>query len=390
MQVKIIKHQKEQSYFISEANVEWEDTLRPSYRLFFAVASEHEALVPDSFDHFLVSVIAVALAFGEKRIWIDGEVSALLLKNLLDFEYLQRYYFGDYREGLTIQAKAVSSDSRRSTPPTSASLLSGGVDSLFTLHQNHNLFNLADENRISYGIWVARDSNIRPENDIALDQLRRTESRILKFCEDTHVSPITVISNDRGLWPADAWHFWGDRGHGAGFAANGHFLARGISKLYIPSTELDLHRNQWGSTVVTDQFLSSHRLQVAHDGVRFSRKEKLEAIMNWPLARARVKVCFHRPPGAINCGKCEKCLRTRLILLTMGALDETTAFEAGPIDPQLFDGRATRDFDLIGFYQAISDELKLLGQHDLSVATRNFAERSIETAKGKGNWELFW
>lgn len=388
MRIKITSHQREKSYFISAAMVEWEDCQKVAYPLFFAIPERLSGLVSDRFDHFIVAVVAIALAYGESRVYIDADVSASLLQNLKDFEYLQRYYFGDRRSPLKIEARSVVGF--RNAKPGTASLLTGGVDSLFTLYNNHQHFFLNDRNRISHAIFSVRDAHVSSSDHVQLDELLKMESRIIPFCDESGIVSVPVITNDGGLRPINDWYFWGDRGHGAGFASTAHLLSGGIGKLYIPSTELDLRRNCWGSTVATDQFLGSDGLHVVHDGVRHSRRDKLQAIIDRPLVRKLVKVCFHRPPDRINCGVCEKCLRTRLILLTLGQLDNVKAFVKEPIDPSLFDGRATRDADLIDFYDHISLELQALGWVDLANATRGFSERSRMTISGNGEWELFW
>jgi hypothetical protein len=62
-----------------------------------------------------------------------------------------------------------------------------------------------------------------------------------------------------------------------------------------------------------------------HDGGRFSRLEKVRDLASWPTAIAALRVCPTRLEDGANCGRCEKCLRTRLELLAAG-IDETSAF----------------------------------------------------------------
>jgi hypothetical protein len=47
-------------------------------------------------------------------------------------------------------------------------------------------------------------------------------------------------------------------------------------------------------------------------------------LASWPTALAALRVCPAGPRNGGNCGRCEKCLRTRLELLAVG-VEETAA-----------------------------------------------------------------
>jgi hypothetical protein len=75
---------------------------------------------------------------------------------------------------------------------------------------------------------------------------------------------------------------------------------------------------------------------VVHDGGRFSRLEKVRDLVNWPTALGALRVCPAQLEDGGNCGKCEKCLRTRLELLAAG-VEETSALGPSLTPIELWD-----------------------------------------------------
>jgi hypothetical protein len=67
----------------------------------------------------------------------------------------------------------------------------------------------------------------------------------------------------------------------------------------------------WGSLPLNDPLLSSSSLKVLHDGAGYSRSEKAKYIAGWSEGIAALRVCWNTESiDALNCGECEKCLRT--------------------------------------------------------------------------------
>jgi hypothetical protein len=73
-----------------------------------------------------------------------------------------------------------------------------------------------------------------------------------------------------------------------------------------------------------DGLFSSQRITVIHDGARYARFQKVRELASWPTALAAWRVCPSNPGTELNCGVCEKCLRTRLELLAAG-VEETAS-----------------------------------------------------------------
>ena len=83
----------------------------------------------------------------------------------------------------------------------------------------------------------------------------------------------------------------------------------------------------WGSHWKLDPLWSSSRLEVVYFGADHRRAEKVVAIAREPLARQYLRVCWEHRDARANCSKCEKCIRTRLVLASVGALDDFPVFD---------------------------------------------------------------
>jgi hypothetical protein len=71
---------------------------------------------------------------------------------------------------------------------------------------------------------------------------------------------------------------------------------------------------------------SSGRLEVSHVGADYRRNEKVESLIDEPLVRRHLRVCWENRRSAGNCGECEKCVRTMLLITCYGSLADFPSF----------------------------------------------------------------
>ncbi len=70
-----------------------------------------------------------------------------------------------------------------------------------------------------------------------------------------------------------------------------------------------------------DPLWSTELTEIIHDGCEATRIDKLAYISEHDLAMQWLRVCNQATNGAYNCGRCGKCLRARVGLRTVGALE---------------------------------------------------------------------
>jgi hypothetical protein len=114
--------------------------------------------------------------------------------------------------------------------------------------------------------------------------------------------------------------------HGAALAAVAHSLAAVVGKMYIAARDVE---PPWGSTPEAYAAWSSESMQVENYSAELSRLERVAAIARWEPLRGRLRVCWDNKSSDLNCGYCEKCVRTRLQLHASGAPDGLDSFPPG-------------------------------------------------------------
>lgn len=109
--------------------------------------------------------------------------------------------------------------------------------------------------------------------------------------------------------------------HAGALAAAGHVLSDTLGSLVIPSTLSSGRPERYGSNWDSDPLWSSDRLRVVHDETDLERWDKLPPIADEPLLYRCLRVCWENLEPTGNCGRCEKCMRTRVLFARWGLLD---------------------------------------------------------------------
>jgi len=220
------------------------------------------------------------------------------------------------------------------------------------LMQNRRLYREGDPAYIREALFIhGFDIGKRPR-DPENERYRAALARLRPVAAEARVRLIPCRTNLRHL-PSKPG-FWANRHNGAALAAVGHAATRGPAYLFVGGTYQVANPVPVGSHPAVDGLFSSQRLTVIHDGSRFSRLEKVRDLASWPTAIAALRVCPGSGGDQPNCGRCEKCLRTRLGLLVAG-VEETAAFGPSltPLElwdeavPQPIGDRAIRYEDLL-------------------------------------------
>ncbi|MCK4785576.1 MAG: hypothetical protein KAV87_17615, partial [Desulfobacteraceae bacterium] len=150
----------------------------------------------------------------------------------------------------------------------------------------------------------------------------------------------------------------------------------------IPNLSLLKRQNlkPFGSHPLTDPNYSSSELRIRHGGLTLSRLDRTKLIVDWDVALQHIKVCQPNWPGE-NCGQCEKCVRTMLALVALGALDKTGAFPHNDVSEEMVSKIKIKRPLIENSYSVEDDYLELIpflrkrGRHDLVRAIERLIER---------------
>jgi hypothetical protein len=86
----------------------------------------------------------------------------------------------------------------------------------------------------------------------------------------------------------------------------------------------------WGSHPLSDPLMSTNDLRFIRYQNKVNRFQKTEFIAKSQIALDHLHVCWIRKSHD-NCGACEKCVRTMLMLEVIGVLDRASCFPPGSI-----------------------------------------------------------
>lgn len=185
-----------------------------------------------------------------------------------------------------------------------AVFFSGGVDG------THTMLEAPGQPQVAA---MVRGVDFQLDNPIFDESLARNRA----WLEPRGIAILPMSSNLR--WVARA-HGLGWRAYfGAGLAAFAHVF--GFSTTWIAGGHSWKDLLIEGSHPCTDHLWSSATRNVRHHGRDSLRWEKIERIAREPGALEILRVCWQ--DDGFNCGKCEKCLRTMVVLRLLGLSSST-------------------------------------------------------------------
>lgn len=335
-------------------------------QIFFETEAQFADHIAEDYDAFLLACAIPAACAGIREIVVDGPICPYLCDGVVTaLQTLRRWY------GQPSRIPAIVADGFRVRSPVPAArtgmMLSGGIDSLATLRGNRLRLPLDHPHAIRDG-FLLEGFDLGGFGQGPVDVFTRAKASLEPVAAQANLTLIPVRTNLIEL-NRDV-QFWMHHWHGAVLASVGHLFSRRISRLLIASSHDAESLLPWGSHPLLDTNYGSAALTVVHDGSRYSRLEKVACVADWEPALANLRVCTSPPPSGLNCGACEKCLRTMTALAAIGKLDARPAFPSRHVDPDLLRPFPLRKLYLFYQYRELIDPLLAQGQFDLAAAVR--------------------
>jgi hypothetical protein len=351
------------------ATVSWEDCDRATQEVYFETDPAFADSLSCNPHAFLVGCMIPAMHYGERRVFIDSEICPELRDGLRTaIGWLSHWFYSDC-EPVQIEAKVRSTFPVPRTPERAAAFFSGGIDSFATLRANRLNFPLEHP-------WSIKDGLLAfgLEQDMP-DAFERVKDSLLGVAQEVGITLIPVYTNvylpyrQEDAAHADRFRFWKYEFQGAALAAIAHAFARRLTVVSIAAT-FDLpNLGLWGSHPLLDPNYSSSDLRIRHDGIALSRFAKTKLVADWGVPLQHLRVCNQYKRyrvGLLNCGECEKCIRTMLTLLALGVLDQTSCFPNQHVSEDLVLKKVNIHDDYVeSCYQALVGPLAEKGHHDL-------------------------
>jgi hypothetical protein len=360
------------------AHVVWEACDRPARRIFFEVPSELGEDLSTEPESFAVGCAVPAMSYGERRLAIEGSLCPRVRDGLLGAGALLRSWHGESFATISIEASEGFRAKAPASSARSALFLSGGIDSLYALASNRADFPLDHPASFRDALIVRGFSFFPPDTAQANDVWRRSSTAVRTLASAAGVVPIPITTNLREIEPDFALFA---RYFVLLLAAAAHALARRVTTASI-AADLEISRLfPWGSHPLLHALAGSSAVDVVESGGERTRLEKTRALARHPELLATVVVCQEGPlPGdVLNCGRCEKCVRTLVALMIAGVPESgrkafaVRSADAGAIDRLRGAGTPAIRY----FWSEIVAALDAAGLGNLADAGRRLIERSL-------------
>ena len=370
------------------ATVRWEDCDRPTQEIYISVPSRFRDDLSCNPNTFLLNGFVPAMHDGEKRLQIDGKLCPQLRNGVeTAIQLLQHWYGEDGHSTVAIEATQGFEPPVPRTPERTALFMSGGVDSLTSFYLNRQDFPLDHPGSIQDGLFMAgfglvgegengytgslrdafKDSANKIDQDAAfLSELVEREKFTLipihtNFTTSMVRPKILVREMGAAILAAIA-HVFPDRFSKVNIASS-----YSIKELYLNGT---LH--PWGTHPFLDPNYSSAEMSVHHEDCHLTRLEKLGVIADWELGLSCLRVCNYRPEyhksGTLNCGRCDKCIRTMLQLMIYGGLGRCSTFPDKDVTLEMIEHMEIRS-PAVSLPQLV-EPLEQIGRYDLAKALK--------------------
>jgi hypothetical protein len=173
--------------------------------------------------------------------------------------------------------------------------------------------------------------------------------------------------------------FWHDKFQSAVLSAVAYAFSTRLTDVTIASSEYAPFLTPYGTHPLLDSNYSSQNLQIRHDSVLLSRLDKTRLVAEWDAGLQNLKVCNRNEYADLNCGRCEKCLRTMTALEAIGMLEKTQVFLRKDLSEEiLVNGAYIGDEGIRYCYLEIIDLLKARGRNDLVRGIKRIVARFDE------------
>lgn len=270
---------------------------------------------------------------------VEGCVSPSLLINLETYMAIWQAWEPTLYQPVSIHAVEEIEAPPPSSPGETIMPFSCGVDSSYTALRHHR--RLVGRRSRTIGAAIVMNGF-----DIWFDQPNAAAmyDGVLKRAQAMLGSlsiPCIPMSNNYHDLPT----VWG-HGFGTHLVSGLRLLGARFDAALIPNSAPYAEPiTPWGSTPLTEPFLSSRHFAVIDDGGERSRIDKIALIGSWPEALQHLRVCFENPGNHGNCCRCEKCIRS-ILSFRLAGVPLPEAFESDVTDRQIRHVRIPRQINL--------------------------------------------
>jgi hypothetical protein len=370
MRIKDLRSETIQDRARVVATVIWEDYDQEPQELFYETTQEFADDLSCNPHAFLLGAIMPAIQRGEQRIAIEASICPELRNGLMTaIGWLREWSL--LKGSIRIESSA-EVRYPKAVQPRAGAFLSGGVDSLAMLRVNRRDFPMDHPSSFRDCLFVhgfdIGGVNGKGAESLTFEMGLQAASRV---AQDVNATLIPVFTNVRHL--LDDVDFWIYRFHGSALASVAHAFSHRLTSVSIASGFKLSNLAKAGTHPLIDPNYGSASLRIRHGDILLSRLDRVKLVADWPTALENLRVCTMNPPGQLNCGMCEKCLRTMLQFLALGKLDGAHTFPYQDVLPDMLEDIAiTKPYQDAWYEELIRP---LVAQHRLDLVEVIYRKR---------------
>jgi hypothetical protein len=366
----------------ASARVAWEDAPRPEFELFFETDAPGADDLEAAPEAFAVACVHPAVRAGERRLRIEGTLCPRLAGGLEAAVALLGSWYGPPRREIAVET---AGGPRALTPraaPRAALFLTGGADSLDLLRENRAV--LPAGHPASFRDAISVYGHLCAETD-ASPWYARARPELEATARAAGAGLVSVRTNLWRLFPD--FELVCRESLSASLACAAHLFRRRWTSVSLASGRDVTAEIPRGTHPLLDPLYSSSAVEIRHDASPRTRFERLRALGAARPGLESLLVCQTFPQGPhLNCGACEKCVRTMTELVALGSLSRARHFPPGGVSPERIRAVPVGAPE-VAYWEEVLPELAARGRDDLVAAIRaKLAEsrRLIRWARDEG------
>jgi hypothetical protein len=318
MKLKDINTETFSDKLVFSADVETSDNM--DYSLFFEVSPVVPGLFLDRSDPFVLPCSLLAMKLGED-LDIRVPTSSKLLHNAQTcvVPIFQRIL--SFPREITINATNTVSERYQDNVGVIAGF-SAGIDS-FSLMQDYFFKAPAPEYKITHLLFNNIGSHFPTEQRDPQEIFLWRLNRIRNFAHEIELPLLSVQSNVQEILPLKYWQT-----HSAINASIALLMQPICSKFLYASgySYRETGVREAEDPAIADPILvpsySTDSMDCISVGSQYRRVDKTKIVLEMPWAKKALDVCLFPSGEKINCGGCDKCVRTLLTLEILGHMEE--------------------------------------------------------------------
>ncbi|MBW8011458.1 MAG: hypothetical protein FVQ83_09490 [Chloroflexi bacterium] len=307
---------------IISAKVEFQNEISniPNY-LWYAYPEKYAPYVTLRSDGFLSAMLFPALHFQED-IEVRGVVSPKFyfqIPEILHLSRIENRVIDD--QPFKIVVEKFQPSERYDNQDGVVIPFSGGVDSMFTLWSHLKERGIPEEFEITHGLFL-HGFDIRFSEKEIYEWLREKYTQMFKDLGLDLVLARTNILQFSKFYLKFIYH------QTSTLMSVILPLGKLINRVCKPSYDGYFASKADTKAALFDPLYSNETMEVVHHGAWLDRGDKIRVLSAWPKFHAYARVCINNTKrrNKFNCSRCEKCLRTMIILRIVGFEKKMTSF----------------------------------------------------------------